>query len=133
MMGNNWFDGNANADMLLAELSVLLQSRRKIEAIKLYRQVTGSDLREAKEAVERVEAALVAGTLSALTASISPGNVQAPGPGIDEMTMLEIQHLIAQHKKIEAIKLYRQVTGSDLREAKEAVDRLERSMLQQGF
>ena len=39
----------------LAEMARLLRDGRKIEAIKLYREVFGSGLKEAKEAVERIE------------------------------------------------------------------------------
>lgn len=40
-------------DPRLAELDALLTQGKKIQAIKLHREVTGSDLVEAKEAVER--------------------------------------------------------------------------------
>jgi ribosomal protein L7/L12 len=132
-MGNNSFDGNANAEMLLTEISLLLQRRDKIKAIKLYRQITGADLSTAREAIERIEMAIAAGTFTAsmdlFAASSSFGAAQAT----DEPAMLEIQRLIAQRRKIEAIKLYRQITGTDLSEAKANVDRIERTMHQQGF
>ena len=38
--------------------------------------------------------------------------------------LAEIMPLIRQGNKIEAIKRYRELTGSDLRTAKEAVDRM---------
>ena len=47
--------------------------------------------------------------------------------------MSEIEQLIVQRRKIEAIKLYRQMTGASLIEAKEQIDRLESSMRWQGF
>ncbi|MFG2309078.1 hypothetical protein ACGFS9_10450 [Streptomyces sp. NPDC048566] len=37
------------------QVGALLREGRKIEAIKVYRQVTGASLLEAKEAVERME------------------------------------------------------------------------------
>ncbi|KUN09850.1 hypothetical protein AQI95_02480 [Streptomyces yokosukanensis] len=40
-------------------------------------------------------------------------------PRMDEVTAL-----VREGKKIHAIKLYREVSGADLKEAKEAVDRL---------
>ncbi|MEV7466528.1 hypothetical protein AB0O20_08445 [Streptomyces kronopolitis] len=40
-------------DPRMAELDALLTQGKKIQAIKLHREVTGSDLVEAKEAVER--------------------------------------------------------------------------------
>ncbi|GHE10469.1 hypothetical protein GCM10010339_66640 [Streptomyces alanosinicus] len=42
----------------------------------------------------------------------------------EDLRMDEVAALVREGKKIHAIKLYRDVTGADLREAKEAVDRL---------
>lgn len=45
--------------------------------------------------------------------------------GIEEFGAAELEAvaaLVRQGKKIEAIKLHRQITGSDLKEAKEAVE-----------
>ncbi|MBL1100912.1 hypothetical protein [Streptomyces coffeae] len=42
-------------------------------------------------------------------------------PGMDEVT-----RLVREDKKIEAIKVYRQLTDADLLEAKEAVERMAR-------
>ena len=39
----------------MAEVVALLRMNRKIEAIKLYRQMTGTDLKAAKDAVDRLE------------------------------------------------------------------------------
>jgi len=36
----------------------------------------------------------------------------------------EVAELVRQNRKIEAIKLYRELTGTSLKEAKEVVDRL---------
>ena len=38
--------------------------------------------------------------------------------------LTEVAALVRQNRKIEAIKLYRELTGAGLKEAKEAVDRL---------
>jgi ribosomal protein L7/L12 len=45
--------------------------------------------------------------------------VKVPEPHIER-----VEALLGQGKTIEAIKAYREATGADLREAKEAVDRL---------
>ena len=42
----------------IAELSALIFQRRKIEAIKIYRDLTGLGLKESKDAVEELEASL---------------------------------------------------------------------------
>jgi ribosomal protein L7/L12 len=38
--------------------------------------------------------------------------------------LTEVAELVRQNRKIEAIKLYREMTGAGLKEAKEVVDRL---------
>ncbi len=53
--------------------------------------------------------------------------------GIDPNTALtgpleEVQQLLLRGKKIDAIKVYRQQTGADLKTAKNAVDAIERQM-----
>lgn len=52
------FDANSmlNQASHMKEVVDLVRSGRKIEAIKLFRQLTGVDLKEAKEAVEAIEA-----------------------------------------------------------------------------
>lgn len=84
-----------------------IESNQKILAIKLYREATGSDLRDAKDFVEELTAKL--------TESETP-------PPVDlEQTVL--QHL-REGDKLAAIKLYREATGTGLRAAKEAVERM---------
>ncbi|HZU66780.1 MAG TPA: ribosomal protein L7/L12 [Ktedonobacteraceae bacterium] len=41
-------------DPALAEVMVLLQQNKKIEAIKLYREITGASLAEAKHAIDNM-------------------------------------------------------------------------------
>jgi ribosomal protein L7/L12 len=40
--------------VLLAEVTALLREGKKIQAIKAYRENTGADLKEARDAVERL-------------------------------------------------------------------------------
>ena len=52
--------GKVNKDLSLRmvernEIKQLLQANHKIEAIKRYREITGSSLKQAKEAVEQIE------------------------------------------------------------------------------
>jgi ribosomal protein L7/L12 len=79
---------------------------RKIEAIKLYREVTGAGLKEAKEAVEALDRR--GGLPSVDDPEFEPG----------------LLSLLRQGLKIDAIKLYRERTGAGLKEAKEAVEAL---------
>jgi ribosomal protein L7/L12 len=84
----------------------LLDQGPKIEAIKVYREATGAGLKEAKDAVENLE------YLGKLPLQDFPG-LEA-----------EIKALLEQGQKIAAIKLYRDQTGADLKEARDAVEAL---------
>ena len=57
--------------------------------------------------------AQVASPVTSATTAVPPGDVAWMG---------EVSALIAQDKKIEAIKLYRERTGLGLKEAKDAID-----------
>ncbi len=94
-----------------SELNALVSRGHKIEAIKLYRERTGTGLKEAKDAVEAVERG---------EPLLLPGAFISSGTGADA----DLTDLLRRGQKIEAIKLYRERTGTGLREAKEAVDRL---------
>jgi ribosomal protein L7/L12 len=98
-----------NQDM--ERVKQLAKNRRMIDAIKLYRELTGCGLREAKTAVE------------ALARGETPS---APRPQMQRLDMDEVMRWLRAGRKIEAIKVYREMTGVGLREAKEAVDALER-------
>lgn len=87
----------------------LVREGRKIEAIKLVREVTGCGLKEGKDAVEKLEREL------------TPGQPPVPrGKEADD----EIRRLLREDRKIEAIKVYREATGCGLKEAKDAVERI---------
>ena len=87
----------------------LVREGRKIEAIKLYRDLTGAGLKEAKDAVEALERG---GSLPTRDASSG-----------DDPDVLE---LLRAGQKIRAIKLYRDKTGAGLAESKNAIETLAR-------
>ncbi|MEZ5300995.1 MAG: ribosomal protein L7/L12 [Verrucomicrobiales bacterium] len=91
------------------QIAQLIRQGKKIEAIKLLRETTGLDLQRAKEEVERLQAALDSGM-------VSPENPEA------EALPPEVEALLRQGKKIEAIKRLREATGMGLKEAKERVE-----------
>lgn len=97
---------------LLDDIKAQIAAGRMIEAIKLYRDATGAGLAEAKEAVE-------------LIAAGKPPKDSATMPRPDDAAMRDVESAIMSGQKIEAIRLYRQSTGLDLKSAKEAVDALE--------
>ena len=101
-------------DDLDQQLLDLLNSGQKLEAVKLLREQTGSSLVEAKQYVEELE------------------RTQQPGDGmdLDKPTADELDRqlieLLRMRQKIEAVKVYRQATGSGLKDAKDYVDELQR-------
>jgi len=107
----------------LAELKRLARSGQKIEAIKLYREMFDVGLKEAKDAVEKLEA----GGPVVLT-SVS---VTTTGASVDQAARLaEVMQLLRAGEKIEAIKLYRQIFDVGLKEAKDAVEAMDVGLVQ---
>ncbi|HET6326310.1 MAG TPA: ribosomal protein L7/L12 [Planctomycetaceae bacterium] len=92
-------------------VKALVGAGQKIEAIKLYRDLTGAGLKEAKDAVEALE---------------REGSLPTPrkaSSGADA----DVLDLLRAGQKIRAIKLYRDKTGVGLAEAKNAVEELARA------
>jgi len=92
-------------------LTALIRKGQKIEAIKLYRERTGSGLKEAKDAVEALERGERLPTPTAILTTVDQ----------------DVVSLLREGKKIDAIKLYRDKTGVGLAEAKQAVEALARN------
>ena len=95
-----------------AAIRALFDGGNKIAAIKRVRELTGMGLKEAKEYVERWEQGGAAPELSI-------GNLVAPAHDL-----AEVRALALAGNKIAAIKLYRELTGAGLKEAKDYVDSL---------
>lgn len=100
----------------IQEIARLARDGEKIEAIKLYREVFDVGLKEAKDAVEQIEAGQ---PVTILQTQLTP--VEA------DQLAAELRQLISQGDKIEAIKRYRQTYQVGLKQAKEAVEDLETS------
>jgi ribosomal protein L7/L12 len=94
----------------------LLRDGKKIDAIKLVREQTDLGLKEAKDAVEAIE--------RGETLELKPRAATAPR-GATGVDLDEINELLLQDKKIEAIKLYREQTGVGLKEAKDTIEAIE--------
>ena len=95
-----------------SQLLELLESNRKLEAVKLYREWTRSSLRDAKNAVEQLE---------------ETGTLHWPEPdgeSLNDAAMDEVIEAIERGQKIEACKIYKTHTGCSLKEAKEFVESL---------
>ena len=93
-----------------------LQNGQKIQAIAYYRQISNTSLKEAKEAIEELESPEI-GQFTRLRAA-------------DDDPVLEskLRSLLIQGKKIEAIKLYRERYGVNLKKAKQAIDSMQSGM-----
>jgi ribosomal protein L7/L12 len=87
-------------------LTALIEAGQKIEAIKQYRERTGSGLKEAKDAVEALERGEQLPTPKAILTTVDQ----------------DVVSLVREGKKIAAIKLYREKTGVGLAEAQAAVE-----------
>ena len=94
----------------LAEVRALAIAGNKIAAIKLYRELTGVGLKEAKDYVDALESD--SSPLAASPVAASSGD------------LADVRALALQGQKIQAIKLYRELTGAGLKEAKDYVDSL---------
>lgn len=98
------------------EIHDLIHQKQIIQAIKLYREVTGVGLAEAKDAIEEM----------------ANDEFSKPASGVRDYDnpILEsrIKSLLARRRKIDAVKIYREEYGVGLKEAREAVDRIEASM-----
>jgi len=100
------------------QIRELLAQSQKIAAVKLYRELTGVGLKEAKDAVEIIERG-------------QPVREAVPLQfDIQNSALLEeqIKQLLVRRQKIQAVKLYREVHNCGLKEAKDAVDGIEMQM-----
>jgi ribosomal protein L7/L12 len=84
----------------------LLQQGHKIEAIKLYRQRTGVGLNEAKDAVE----------------AIQRGNHFHDLEDSENSLHETLVSLLKEGRKIDAIRVFREVTGLGLKESKAVIE-----------
>jgi len=93
-----------------------IHNQQLIYAIKLYRETTGVGLAEAKEAVEAMARDEIA--------KPPVGSVDYDNPILEA----RIKSLLTKRQKIGAVKIYREEYGIGLKQAKDAVDRIEASM-----
>ena len=104
-----------------SKLQQLINDGQKIQAIKFYRQLTGDGLKESKEFVERLE-----NSPRILNDKEDFERLKNNPTKLDDRNLNELRQMMRNGQKIQAIKLYRQLTGAGLKEAKESVERLER-------
>jgi ribosomal protein L7/L12 len=98
---------------VIAHLQQLIQTRKKIQAIKEIRILTGLGLKEAKDVADALEAG-----------RYDPAAPNQPRSLPPEL-LAHLQRLLAARKKIEAIKEIRTHTGLGLKEAKHLAEAIE--------
>lgn len=94
----------------------LIDASQILMAIQVYREATGVGLAEAKQAVEE---------MMQMEAARPPSDSRNFDNPVLES---KIRSMLAKGKKIEAVKIYREEYGIGLKEAKDAVDRIEATM-----
>jgi ribosomal protein L7/L12 len=104
------------------QLKEMAAKGNKIAAIALYREITGVGLKEAKDAVEAI-------TVGAPANVPTSSQDSAPDPFLEN----RIKRLLAERKKIEAVKAYREAYHCGLKEAKDAVDLIQAEMHREGY
>ncbi|NRD44054.1 hypothetical protein HRD50_06035 [Corallococcus exiguus] len=101
-------------------LAELIESGQMINAIKLYRQLHGCGLKEAKDAVEAMR--------DGRARMEHLERRELPGPETDDA----IERAVRSNNLIQAIKLYRDQHGVGLKEAKDAVEAMRADLLRRG-
>ncbi len=94
----------------------MLKDNRRTEAVRLYMEQTGAGLKEATQAIDQIQRQ-------------PPTQVLNTPAGPFAVDLDEIERLIHSGQKLNAIKLLREQTKLGLKEAKDAVDALERGQL----
>lgn len=115
-------------DQLKQSVVALVRADQKIEAIKLYRSLTGQGLANSKRDVEALAAGTsqhVAPIISEADAGSAPSPVQFAAGGSAGGAPQTVESLVRAGQKIEAIRYYRLQTGASLRDAKAAIDAME--------
>lgn len=108
---------------LATEVRKLYASNEKVQAIKALRAATGLGLADAVRIADKMAGAGKPGA----TAGSSPGARTGSAARADSISPgdeLEIRDLIAEGRKIDAIRTVRRLTGMDLQEATSYVESL---------
>jgi ribosomal protein L7/L12 len=114
----------------LGQIARVAANGNKIEAIKLYRQQTGASLEEAKNFVDKRDwnmptYALIDYKMGLL---LNKFEISLPQSAAEEGYYRAITAFLRLRNKVEAIKVYREHTGVGLKEAKDAVDAIEKEL-----
>jgi len=106
---------------ILSEVQQLIHRNEMISAIKVVKDKTGLSLKECKDIVESISRShLITKSAYHHTSSISTDDLFQKN-----QTDEQLNQLLQQHKKLEAIKLVRDTAGMDLSTAKKFVESLQ--------
>jgi ribosomal protein L7/L12/sugar lactone lactonase YvrE/DNA-directed RNA polymerase subunit RPC12/RpoP len=105
----------------IKEIKRLVQAGQKIEAIKQYREVFKTSLKEAKDAIDQ----LAEGKPIAITYTSNQPAEFFTGEPSHLQVKAEIRQILQEGNKIEAIRHYREIYKVGLKEAKDAIDRMQ--------
>ncbi|MFN2196283.1 MAG: hypothetical protein ACK2UW_09195 [Anaerolineales bacterium] len=97
-------------------ISRLVHEKKKIEAIKLFREVFGTGLKEAKEAIEQLERGEAVSINIPAQGTTNPAEVEAA-----------IRRYLQDGEKIDAIRFYRETFHQGLKDSKDAIDAYEQT------
>jgi ribosomal protein L7/L12 len=104
------------------QIRELVNQDKKIAAVKLYREYTGASLKKATDEVEKIATG---------TPTQFPDPPQTLEP--DSVLKNQIERLLTERKKIEAVKVYREATNCGLKEAKDEVEHIQAEMRREGY
>ena len=107
------------------EIEQLVAEGNLIGAIKLYRTEYGVSLLEAKKAVEAMRDAGEIGIPQPITINTQTVDTQTVDTHITQTVDMQIEELLRNNRKIEAIKLYREQTGLGLAQSKKAIEEMD--------
>lgn len=99
---------NPLSDQQRQQIAATLNAGRKLDAVKLYRDFTGANLTGAVRAIDAFDPQAPAATPTA--------------PQLSEADQQRLNDLLAAGQTVQAIKLFRELTGLSLQEAKQAID-----------
>lgn len=110
-------------------LTGLIFAGQKIEAIKVYKEITGMGLRESKEFIDNLEAQLREENPEFPRNFFSAAKPQRPSMGnMPEDDAKKMTDFIFAGQKIAAIKMYKEASGLGLKESKDIIDALEKQL-----
>jgi len=96
----------------------LIRDKQHITAIQYYQEKVGGSLGDAKDAIEAIEAGL-----KDAAAPLPPPSASAVSR---PARMAEVYDLVKAGRKLEALRVYREITGATLNQALTAVEGMER-------